>query len=271
MPPKPVSPAIERVERQCSQGALFSIDLDLNRSLNRLSLTTRALTERPTVALTNIDVTKLGLLPGSRWSQAHGWHSYFGIPFRFAERLWMAVGAEAIVSGTNGEAHPAYRAYVFPLTPKPCDQLVTCLQGLAKSIDPAVKSVGRPTTGVVIAGSRSPEDHVRVEAWIVLSALSALRSQAPAHANVLTSLLKRLAGLGSKGLADGFVLFRTLILSEHDLMKPGHPGPNFLGATSGYLMATVPSIRRHFSWRTRIKIGLCRNRSNLGDRLGNSH
>lgn len=50
--------------------------------------------------------------PGSRWIQARGWSSYFGLPLTIDDVVWWAVGAECVVKHATRGAYPKLRAYL---------------------------------------------------------------------------------------------------------------------------------------------------------------
>lgn len=50
--------------------------------------------------------------PGSRWIQALGWHSYFGLPLTIGRETWWAIGAECIVKHETRGAYPRLRVFL---------------------------------------------------------------------------------------------------------------------------------------------------------------
>lgn len=229
-------PAFERLTNLLGERASFVISQGIDYRKDSFTLSVRRLAYSPgDTILSKADVIRLRLLPsGSRWRQGLGWHSYFGIPFRLDGRQWVAIGAEAIVRYRQKYAHPVFLAFVFSIHSSQDQQLLERLQSLAADIYPGVRRAGRTRTGVVFSSSRTIAEHAWLEAWIIQAAAITYR------------------------IDKQPLLFRTLILAEDEIRKPGYPGPNFWGSRSGYLMATVPSIRRTFSLRTRIKLFICR-------------
>ncbi len=230
-------PVFDRLERHLLGGASFVVSQDIDYQRNSFTLTVQSLPNSENITISKADIVRLGLLPsGSRWRQGLGWHSYFGVPFELKDRQWVAIGAEAIVKHIRGDTHPVFRAYIFQMSPPQNQGLINGLQKLATEIGPNVKPIQQVRTGIVASDSLTPDEHTRVEAWVIQSAIKAY---------------------GTRVLQPA-LLFRTLILAEDQLRKQGYPAPNLWGNRSGYLMATSPVIQKTFSLRMRIALFLCR-------------
>ncbi|RMG24761.1 MAG: hypothetical protein D6732_23265 [Methanobacteriota archaeon] len=226
-------PIFEKLEQSLRSKAVFVISQRIDYRQNRYTLNVQRLSRSEKVVLSKSDVVRLNLLPsGSRWWQGLGWHSYVGIPFYLDNRQWVAIGAETIVQYHQKYTHPLFLAFVFPLGSQ---RLFDGLQDLATSINPTEKqNVIKANTGIVFSNSQNPNDHAKLEAWIIRNAAITYK----------------------KGNSP--ILFRTLILTEDEIRKPEYPAPNFWRRKSGFLMATIPSIQQTFSLQTKIKLLICR-------------
>jgi len=199
----------------------------------------------------------ISLLPvGSNWLPAVGWHSYSGIPFSLDGEMWLAVGIETVKPHSPRGSYVTYCGFVYRL----CDPPVRQLTELANELSPAIRSrldedesasdgmathgaaldrltsnlswLRRPRTkrALIEASSRTPSEHVEVEAYI-------LRTAAKCY-SVGESLL-----------------FRTLILSQSQLGPPRCSSELLEHGAFGrlriqqarFLGATVPTIKRSFS------------------------
>lgn len=226
-------PIFQKLEKSLLGEAVFVISQRIDYRQNRYTINVQRLSRSEEVALSKSDVVCLNLLPsGSRWWQGLGWHSYVGIPFHLGNKRWVAIGAETIVQYNQKHAHPLFLAFVFPLGSQ---RLFERLQDLATSINPTGKrNVRKANTGILFSNSRNPNEHAKLEAWMIRNAaITYRRGNSP-------------------------ILFRTLILAEDEIRKPGYPAPNFWRRKSGFLMATVPSILQTFSLQTKVKLFVCR-------------
>lgn len=218
--------------------------------------------------LTEADV--IALLPaGSRWLPAVGWHSYFGVPFRFDGELWLALGVELVKRHHSRGAYILFVAFIFPFHRPPIRRLAELANELhmikhePASFNPA-GSLSAPSVNildraqkflvdrfaklglrsdryrVVEADSRTPAEHVRVEAEIIREAVESYKK-------------------------NELFLFRTLLLSKSEL----HPPPSLVSCRKKdqtltrlqicyykYLAATVPTIKVAYPIRqSTYKIG----------------
>jgi hypothetical protein len=173
------------------------------------------------------------LLPkGSRWIQAVGWRSYFGLPLTTRASQCLCLGGQWVVPHPSRGAVPQFRGYVYPLD-KPKEQTIMsirasfcppqralerALQAMAVDLD-SVPAISTP--GILDAHSTSPRDHYSIEARI-------LRTAAERY-----------------GRGERFS-FRTVVQSEGDLEEVRQRS-GWLGKGDGtFLMATVPAIKRSF-------------------------
>ena len=167
-----------------------------------------------------IDGGLMSLIPsGSRWDAARGWRAFFGRAISLSTGDYFMVGMEGVVGHPSRGAYPVMKAFGFTPAKPPIDQLVLLEQRLHRTEDTC--EVGE--YGVLRTGSRSPEEHVGVEAKVIRRAIEAYRS------------------------GNRFV-FRTLIICESQVPR----GPR------GSLMATVPSITSAFRKRVKVKLAFCR-------------
>jgi hypothetical protein len=228
--------------------ALISVGYDKQ---DGYSICLRLMSADLTPRLTEADV--IPLLPaGSRWLPAVGWHSYFGIPFSFEDKMWLAVGAEIVNAHHSRGAYIAFCAFVFPFNRPPVRQLMQ----LADELEAIPPAVGRSQTAphpvtlesslkfiadglrkvrlldhdyrIIKAKSINPAEHVKVEAHII-------RKAAEAYAR------------------EELLLFRTLILSENQLGQLSSPFRQKKAVASlricyyKYLGSTVRAIASTFS------------------------
>jgi hypothetical protein len=243
----------DRVRLHFAQEALASIIVNRNEQ-NGYSIRVVSKDECLSPRLTEADV--ITLLPaGSRWLPAVGWHSYFGIPFRFDNKIWLAAGAEVVNRHQARGAYVSFFAFIFPFHQPPIRQLAELAIELGATLPEQVPV--RPANSqrlffehalkfmadgfsrldllghsykVVESSSRTPAEHTKVEAEIIREAAE--------------SYSKR-----------ELLLFRTLILSENQLER--HQSL-FSGCQKKktfaklqiryckYLAATVPTIKSTF-------------------------
>lgn len=227
-------PVFEKLVNIFGEGATFVVEQNYLRKQFTLSVQKFLASEN--TDLSKADVVRLGLLPsGSRWRQGIGWHSYFGVPFRLDNKQWVAIGAVTIIKHQKRSAYPLFLALIYRLHTEKNKSLALKLNDLAYEINPSAKNVNRVRSGIIYSGKHNQAEHTFLEARIIKNAaLSYENSKNP-------------------------LLFRTVILSEDQIMKPGYPAPNFWGSKSGYLMATVPAIHKTFSLLTKIKLFICKS------------
>lgn len=177
------------------------------------------------------------LIPrGGRRPSAVGWRSFIARPFpTLALPDGAAVGVDGVISHLSRGAYPFFYCYVVRL----CR-----VSGILNEIADSLRSghaEKHGTYGVVEAPSASPEDHVDIEAWMLRKAAASYRDH------------ERL-------------LLRTALLSEDEI--PSDVPSTFVGRGVGwlraaqgptrYLIASVPPIRREFSWWKRQQLELAR-------------
>lgn len=169
---------------------------------------------------------------------AQGWRSFIGIPFWQGNRNWLFLGVAGVVPHATRGAFPLLHGYRHFFEAPPLEGLTALSAALTATSDEYHQH--RSSYGVHSADSRSPEEHVEVEAWIVLRA-----SQAYARTEQL--------------------MFRTLLLSQEDLNNVP-PFARRYGASGAaensavvtgekpvkiapklFLAATAPSIKASFS------------------------
>lgn len=184
----------------------------------------------------------LDLLPqGSNWSQAIGWRSFFGIPYRFGERLWLALGLVKILEHDHRGAFPRSEIYLIDFQSEKLGELVNRIGNHITQEDGGDDSI--PRQGALMGEAVEPSEHRQMEERI-------LRGAAEAYAE------------GNK------LMFRTAVLAENEI-----PNSRFLRFFSGEstdesapqfsrtLYGTVPSIYRDFRWGSKFQIFLERGRT----------
>lgn len=181
----------------------------------------------------------LPLLPrGSAWEAARGWRSFFGVPYRFGENLWIAVGLRVVVGHDRRGAYPTSRFYLVPFEP---ESVATILDRLLNRLvdQPEAGGTVGPSYGAVRSGAREPGDHRSTELDVLRRARAAYR----------------------EGIR---LLFRTAVLTEDEL-----PSSSFLGLFGSAsspedsrlvfgrsLYATIPPVHADFDWSSRLQVFL---------------
>lgn len=204
--------------------------------------------------LTRADV--IALLPaGSSWLPAVGWHSYFGIPFGFEGRTWLAVGAEVVNRHASRGAYVSFCAFVFAFERPPVRQLARFAEELnAARPAPERDRPGRTRAGHLRAPLKLLDEGKR---WLGLHDRRVIRAKSatPAeHARVEAHILREAAEAYARG---ELLLFRTLALSENQLERhePPRRGKKTVARLQihyyKYLAATVPAISDAFSSRAK--------------------
>lgn len=246
--------ALQRVESYFARNASTSIAVNRNEQDSyAIYITPEGHDRTPYL----IEADAIALLPaGSRWLPAVGWHSYFGIPFRFDGEMWLALGAEYVKQHHSRGATVSFLAFTFPLHSVPLRSLEELANELQSSQSVADRAKARRSVldraakvisdglgklrlhdsryRVVNAGSRTPAEHVGVETRIIREAIE------------------------SYGKRES-LLFRTLILSENELPRSPLTLPRNNAQSLNrlridyqkYLAATVPALRGILSSRTR--------------------
>lgn len=223
--------ALDATQQAFGESCLWMVDFDRDASDSFAITISRGGSAFDGPELRKGDV--LPLLPaGSRWEAAVGWRSFFGMPFRWAGSLRLAIGVEGIAKHASRGAYPVSRFAVFDFAHAPVGELAE----LAALLAPGGASIEVDATyGVVPSASASPRDHVAIDAWILSRAAASYREH------------RRL-------------LFRSLLLSE-DQIPASKTVKGRIGSLLGgrrtsidfddFLLATVPSIRATFSFRAR--------------------
>lgn len=181
----------------------------------------------------------LSLLPnGSHWEQAEGWRSFFGVPCRLSDQLWLFFGATKVLDHPSRGAYPVTRIFLLNFDDNTFED---AFSQLIERIQPDVQESkgARPSYGAVIGDASSPEEHEQWEAWILRRALRAYRD-------------------------SHLLFFRTALLSENEL--PALNLMNYFKTDSGSetspftfgrsLYGTVPEIHGDFSWSSKLQIFL---------------
>jgi hypothetical protein len=216
-------PVMQNVDTWFADGAISLIKLDRDES-DSFNLTIENLSNSEETIPSR--AVAFELLPaGSKWTQVVGWHSYIGIPFPPKNPQWIALGAETVVKhGTRG-AYPLFCAYVhpFPLSVDLIGRLGKLAASLYQLSGQEAKSVNW-TNGLIRATSQSPQQHQWIESWIIQYATKSYREQRSFP-----------------------LVFRTLILSESQLLGEKYPHPKIANDPPNCMMATVPVIEKTFS------------------------
>ncbi len=179
----------------------------------------------------------LPLLPaGSHWVRAEGWRSFFGTPFSFKGRLWLAIGMQGVRKHPTRGAYPIAKIYLFDFNSFHSEKMTQ----LASILSAGCSERGRsaPTYGIIASDAERPEEHISTECWILNKASASYRQ-------------------GER------LLFKTLLLSEDDL--PPMKGPidriksvfdhrDSLLNYEQILFGTVQKIRDHFSAQARLRL-----------------
>lgn len=181
------------VKQNREQGRGFVISIEQLRGPSHLSLS---------------EMHILDFLPaGSKWVQARHWRSYFCIPFRARDLVWVAVGSQLIIEHGARQAYPVFRAYLFPFNLRGgADKcLIENLTKLADNIDDGRKEFkpNEKARGIVMSDSRTIAEHSSIEAWIIRCAMVSYR-------------------------LNNLILFRTLVMCEDEIRKVDYPDFSFL-------------------------------------------
>jgi hypothetical protein len=169
------------------------------------------------------------LPPGSRWTDALGWSSYFGWPLTAAGRHFWAVGAEEVCPGPDRGAYPALRIYLHTTPP------VALLAALAAATDPtpATDAVGAEESSLVVMSLPGS------------TPVACLAEQA--------TILRRAAAACARG---GAPLYRTAVLAEGEVLPlVGLPRRTPRGVDHCFL-GVSEALSRTFSARARALLYL---------------
>jgi hypothetical protein len=170
------------------------------------------------------------LPPGSRWTDALGWSSYFGWPLTAAGRHFWAVGVEEVCPGPDRGAYPALRIYLHTTPP------AALLAALAAATN--------PTAGAADPGT-AEESSVVVVSLPGTTPLASLAEQA--------NILLRAAAACARG---GAPLYRTAVLAEDEALPlVGLPRRTPRGVDRCFL-GVSEALSRTFSARARAYLYL---------------
>lgn len=171
--------SIEKLDRLFCPNALAVVKLDRINDRYVRSLFPR----EDCKYLDDLKISSL-ITSGSNWSQALGWRSLFGIPFKHAEKTFLAIGAETFKPHPTRGAYLISKSFIFPYPPT--ENLITSLQELQKSfvVRSEVEVEGKKLDGWLRrfnrnlrAKSENPADHTSVERWIIGEAIQAYENQ----------------------------------------------------------------------------------------------
>jgi hypothetical protein len=125
-------------------------------------------------SLCNIKASDL-ITSGSNWSKALNWRSFFGIPFIYNEKHFLAIGLETF------EPHPTRGAYLvsqsfifdFPLTDTVKNQLNKWHKSFQFSLGTNLQIEGRRLDKERFrAKSQNPTEHIKAEGWVIEKAIN---------------------------------------------------------------------------------------------------
>lgn len=143
------------------------------------------------------------LLPtGSRWSQAIGWRSIFGIPLQTRTHSWLVVGTIDIVSHLARGGFPVLNLHFFHSEKPPLVQLRNVANAIYTLSEADKKYRLGGVYGVIFTHSHSLKEH------------------APTESKILWQSAYRYENKES-------FLFSTLILSDDQLKSSNFPGPYY--------------------------------------------
>jgi hypothetical protein len=184
-------PSRRVLDQVAARGAAFVADMD--RADGAFHFQVRSVDPAGQASTAPRPDELLALLPpGSRWTDALGWSSYFGWPLTAAGRHFWAVGAEEVCPGPDRGAYPALRIYLHTTPP------VALLTALAAATNPTA----------LAADPGAAEEASVVVVWLPgTTPIACLAEQA--------TILRRAAAACARG---GAPLYRTAVLAEGEVL-----------------------------------------------------
>jgi len=171
---------------------------------------------------------------GGHWNQALGWRSFFGIPYRYKDRLWLALGLVKVREHDHRGAFPRSEIYLVDFHSENLGELLSRIGCRVAGKDD--KQAPVPRHGALIGQAAELSEHLELEGRI-------LRGAAAAYSE------------GSQ------LLFRTAVLTENEI-----PSPSFFRFFTGEaseesslpfsqtLYGTIPSVYKNFRWSSKLQV-----------------